>query len=127
MNIPRIKALGNEVPCILGFLLMLLLTVSTSAQKQDWHPIASEELRMSKGKVDPATDAEVIFWETYITDDFSSRGGFTTTINTYIRIKIFTERGRELEGRVDIPYARVGGFFESEGSVSDIRARTIKP
>ena len=41
-------------------------------------------------------------------------------LNHYLRIKIFTERGRESQSRIDIPYL-------NSWSIKDIAARTIKP
>ena len=37
----------------------------------------------------------------------------------YIRIKIFTDRGREAQSKIDIPYLK-------DQEISDIAARTIK-
>lgn len=43
-----------------------------------------------------------------------------TVFRHYVRIKIFTERGREAQSKIDIP-------FLSNWSIKDIAARTIKP
>ena len=41
-------------------------------------------------------------------------------LNHYVRIKIFTERGRDEHSKIDIPY--LGGM-----KIKDVAARTIKP
>ena len=41
-------------------------------------------------------------------------------LNHYVRIKIFTDRGRDQHSKIDIPY--IGGF-----KIKDVAARTIKP
>ncbi len=62
-------------------------------------------------------DAEALFWEVRVDD-----GGETDLVFTnYIRIKIFTERGRESQSKIDItpynPYIKI----------KDVAGRTIKP
>ena len=46
--------------------------------------------------------------------------GARTVLNHYVKIKVFTERGRESQSKIDIPYL-------SNWSIKDIAARTIKP
>ncbi|HET9478608.1 MAG TPA: DUF3857 and transglutaminase domain-containing protein, partial [Pyrinomonadaceae bacterium] len=44
--------------------------------------------------------------------------------NHYLRVKVFTERGRESQSKVDIPF---GNLYGGEVKIRDIAARTIKP
>ena len=66
--------------------------------------------------VEPNADAEAIFWDIRIDD-----GGYDDLVlSHYVRIKIFTERGRDNHSKVDIPYlGRV--------KIKDVAARTIRP
>ena len=64
--------------------------------------------------VEKDADAEVIFWDVLV-DIGSSRVSF----NHYIRIKIFTERGRDSQSKVDLIYI-------GKNKIEDIAGRTIK-
>lgn len=100
------------------FLLLLLLGSAPSAAAQDktWRPITPAELAMKTPKVDPNADAEALFWEIHIDDQKSN----SVTYNHYVRIKIFTERGRDKYAKMDIPFAK-------KISIDDIAARVTKP
>src|SRR5262249_35849647 len=65
--------------------------------------------------VEKDADAEVIFWEIYIDD-----AGEDLVFNNYIRIKVFTERGKESQSTVELPY-------RGNRRLVDIAGRTIKP
>jgi hypothetical protein len=67
-----------------------------------------------------ADDAEALFWEVRIDDDPEGDLIFTH----YIRIKVFTNRGRESQSKIDIPF---GKFYGREIKIKDIAARTIRP
>lgn len=98
------------------FILLLLLTFwpVTLAPAQDWKPISKEEINQTKPKVDPEADAEAFFWEVKIDDS-----GEDMIRQNYVRVKIFTEKGRERFSKIDIQYAK--GL-----KISDIAARVIK-
>jgi hypothetical protein len=64
-------------------------------------------------------DAEAIFWDIRI-EDREQNGDISLALTHYIRVKIFTERGKEDFATVEIP--RVG-----KRSILDVAARTIKP
>ena len=85
-----------------------------TAYGQDWQPVTAAELA-SERTVDKSADAEALFWDIHIEQSESK-----TVLSHYIRIKIFTDRGVESQGRVDLPY---GG----RNSIKDITARTIQP
>lgn len=83
---------------------------------KDWKPVEPSQLAMSAPVVEKDADAEAIFWEVYVDD---SRP-YQLALNHYIRIKVFNERGRDSQSKVEIPYY-------SDDQVSDIAARVIKP
>ena len=113
----------NSVPCVAGarlapvllFLLFLIAVPPSMAQDKDWRPITPAELQMKTGQVEPDADAEAIFWDTRI-DDSSEEN---LSRQYYVRVKIFTERGREKYSKFDIPYAK--GI-----KIRDLTARVIK-
>lgn len=106
-----------SIPSALFLLLVLLgTTLSSAAQDKIWRPITPAELAMKTPKVDPNADAEALFWEIRIDDQRSN----SVTYNHYVRIKIFTERGRDKYAKMDIPFAK-------KISIDDIAARVIKP
>jgi hypothetical protein len=100
-------------------LLFACLATNAAALPDEWKPVQPEQLSLKTAVVEKDADAEALFWEVRIDD--SAEGDLI--FNHYLRIKIFTERGRESQSKIDIPY---GKFFGREIKVSDISARTIK-
>jgi transglutaminase-like putative cysteine protease len=96
--------------------VVLIATASTLARGDDWLPIDLTDSALKGPVVEKDADAEVIFWEVRLDDDPKVGRIFSQ----YVRIKVFTERGRDREARIDIPYA--GNF-----RVENVAARTIKP
>lgn len=98
-----------------GVCLVLALACQVAAA-QAWQPVTPEELAMTEPKVEKGADAEAIFWETRLDDRKLSR----LTVSHYVRLKIFTERGREKFSKVEIP-------FMKGKTVEDVAARVIRP
>jgi hypothetical protein len=86
------------------------------ASDKDWKPIEPAQLAMTAPVVEKDADAEALFWEVYVDDSKQ----FELSLRHYIRIKVFNERGRESQSKVDLPY--FGG-----NKIKDIMARVIKP
>lgn len=95
--------------------LLLVCPQSIFAQDKNWREITQAELQMKTPKVDADADAEAIFWEIRIDDSSEDLKRYS-----YVRVKIFTERGREKFSKVDIPFVK--GL-----KVKDVAARIIKP
>ncbi len=110
----------------LFFALFLVFSFSQiTFAVDDWKPVTAEELNLESSKVEPNADAEAIFWEIKVVDDYNPRIGFQSFLEHYIRIKVFTDRGRENHSKVQIPFGK-----HSDGEriiVTDISARTTKP
>lgn len=87
---------------------------------KDWKPIDPATLALKEPTVEKDADAEAIFWEVRVNDD----PGGNLIFDHYIRIKVFTERGKESQSKIDIPFGRI---FGSNIKITDIAARTIKP
>ncbi len=96
--------------------LLVFISVSTVVAGDEWREITSAELGMKAPKVESDADAEAIFWEVRIDDSDSS----DLSKKHYVRVKIFTERGREKYSKIDIPYVK--GI-----KIKDIAARIIRP
>ncbi len=87
------------------FAITIFATFSIPAafgQEKEWRPMNPADLKSEKPVVEADADAEAIFWEVRI--DNSDSSGFTR--KHYVRVKIFTERGRERFSKFDIPFLR---------------------
>nr|MDQ3042186.1 DUF3857 and transglutaminase domain-containing protein [Acidobacteriota bacterium] len=82
---------------------------------KEWRQVSPAELAMKTPRVEPDADAEAIFWEVRVDDSASDE----LALRHYVRVKIFTERGRESYSKFDIPFAR-------GRKIKDIAARVIK-
>jgi len=108
--------------CLLLILVFLTLTALgvrppvARAGGEDWRPVDPSELSLKTSIVEADADAEAIFWDVRIDD----HGDNDLVLSHYIRIKIFTDRGREKQSSIDIPYF-------SNTKIKDVAARTIKP
>src|SRR5688500_2891882 len=80
----------------------VVLSSTVFGQDKDWRPISPEELSAKTAVVEPNADAEAMFWEVRI-DDSSADG---ITLSHYVRVKVFTERGREKYSKFDIPFIK---------------------
>ena len=103
------------------FVLVLLLIAAAAARRvpqvsgDEWQPITREELKMTSEPLAPGAPAIYLYRQV----DRNDSGRAATEYN-YVRIKIFTENGRN-NANVEIP------FEKNRTSVSSIRARTIRP
>ncbi|HKO98662.1 MAG TPA: DUF3857 domain-containing protein [Pyrinomonadaceae bacterium] len=112
MKFPRIASL-------LALGVFLIIPSSAFAFGEDWRPIDPADQALKAPVVEKEADAEAILWEVKVSDVVEG-GTIRTVLTHYVKIKIFTERGRESQSKVDIP-------FLNNWSIKDIAARTIKP
>jgi Domain of Unknown Function with PDB structure (DUF3857)/Transglutaminase-like superfamily len=101
---------------VLIFNILLFFSVQIAVAQVQWRPITQAELDMKTPKVEPDADAEAIFWEVRLDDKKDSKMFY----NHYVRVKIFTERGRERFSKFDIPFIK-------GKKVEEVAARVIKP
>jgi hypothetical protein len=99
------------------FAILLPLQLSAAI---GWNPIQPEELTRKTSVVEKNADAEAIFWEIHLSNVIVSGAYPQKVLDNYIRIKIYTERGRESQSSVEIPY-----FGKSVSS--GVSGRTILP
>lgn len=99
-------------------LLLLFLIVSVCPPivfaGDEWREITAAERQMKTAKVEADADAEAIFWEVRVDDSTEN-----LVMKHYVRVKIFTERGREKYSKVDIPFIK--GV-----KIKEIMARVVK-
>jgi Domain of Unknown Function with PDB structure (DUF3857)/Transglutaminase-like superfamily len=100
--------------------LFLLFPVPARAAGDDWKPIDQAQLSLKSSTVEKDADAEGLFWEVKIDDNPEG----DLIFNHYLRVKVFTERGRESQSKIDLPF---GNLIGGETKIQDIAARTIKP
>ena len=102
--------------CVLA---LLMLPASSAAQQWDkWRPIEAETLALKAPTVEREADAEAIFWEVRVHDQWDGYK-LNNILLHYIRIKIFNERGRDAQTKIDLTY-------NDKSRVSDIAGRTLK-
>jgi hypothetical protein len=108
----------HSFPPIYGplVLIIFLFGVQTLFAQVQWRRVSQEELDMKTPKVEADADAEAIFWEVRLDDEKRKKMFY----NHYVRVKIFTERGREKFSKFDIP-------FTKGRTIEDVAARVIKP
>ena len=104
----------NNRSFVLPFALLVCLSQVVLAQQ--WKPIDQSHLELKAPVVEKDADAEVLLWEVYINDSSPT----TTDFLHFIRIKVFNDRGKESQSKVDISY------FTGE-QIKDISGRTVKP
>jgi hypothetical protein len=94
--------------------------ISIQAAGDEWKPIDPAHLALKSSTVEKEADAEGLFWEVRIDDNPEG----DLIFNHYFRVKVFTERGRESQSKVDLVF---GKLYDGETKINDIAARTIKP
>ncbi|HYE75358.1 MAG TPA: DUF3857 domain-containing protein, partial [Blastocatellia bacterium] len=99
--------------------VVFCLCASLTVRAEDWKPVDPAHLNLKAPAVEKDADAEAIFWEVRVSDE-DQGGDIRTVLNHYIRIKVFTERGKESQSKIDLPYL-------DRYNIKDIAARTIKP
>lgn len=100
---------------LLSFFGLLFVGLQAAfASSNDWRDITPSEIQMKSPKVETDADAEAIFWEVRVDDS-----GENLIMKHYVRVKIFTERGREKYSKIDVPFLK--GM-----KIKEIMARVIK-
>ncbi len=105
----------KRLTLLLMLILLAVCAMGAAAQDKNWREITPAELQLKAAQVEPDADAEAIFWEVRVDDSATDE----LAMRHYVRVKIFTERGREKYSKFDIPFAR--GI-----KIKDIAARVIK-
>ncbi len=112
-------------------LAFIILAATPSLSREEvwkaWKPVEQAQLALKSPVVEKDADAEVIFWEVQV-EPKEGKAIFTN----YIRIKIFTDRGKESQSTVEIPYSGkdkieniVGRTIKADGTIVDLKSDTI--
>jgi len=80
----------------------------------EWRPIDPADLALKQSKTDPNADAQALFREVHVANEVHGAGYAKNTVREYVRLKIFTERGKEF-GNVQIPYFRNSSVYNVQG------------
>jgi hypothetical protein len=99
--------------------LLALVAPAAVAASDDWKPVDPAELAAKTPTVEKDADAEGLFWEVRLDD---AEGDLV--LSHYLRVKVYTDRGRESQSKIDLPF---GNLFGGQIKIQDIAARTIKP
>ncbi len=118
----RSRAFGALV-CLAALAYLAAPPASSARGDKDWKPVDPADVALTAPTVEKDADAEALFWEVKVADE-ADGGDPRTVLQHYVRIKIFNERGRESQSKVDILAPKVGS---REIKISDIAGRTIKP
>lgn len=97
------------------FLICVGFLFPTTAFADDWKPIDPADLALKAPLVEKDADAEAIFWEIRIDDSVVDE----LSLKNYVRIKVFTDRGKESQSKIDLRYL-------GSNRIKDIAARVIK-
>lgn len=97
----------------------LLFQVSRATAAVDWDPVTDAEKSMKANPIDPGAGAVVLFKRGTIDVIEQSSLFWTTRIQTYVRIKVFTDAGRDA-GNISVDH-------EKSFRLSKIEGRTILP
>jgi hypothetical protein len=92
--------------------LCLVLTPLSAFALADWQQPTAEEMKMTSDPAAPDAPAVYLFREETVNDDYHMH-------SMYARIKILTEKGKEMFSDIEIPYE--AGTF----AITDIGGRTI--
>jgi hypothetical protein len=101
-----------------GLWIALSLTPGSATFAAKWDPVDPKELAATTPVVQKDADAEVLLWDVTVSDQRIG-GDVQTVYYHHLRIKIYTDRGREAQSRVDIPL--IGSV-----RVHDVEGRSIK-
>ena len=96
--------------------LCLALLLPAAVFADDWKPVNPADLALKTPLVEPDADAEALSWEVRIDDSSPSE----LSLVHYLRVKIFTERGKDSQSKIDIPYY-------STTRIRDVAAASLSP
>ena len=107
-------------------LAFVLLGCAQWATAADWPPISPADLALKTPRIDPNADAEALLWDVRMTD--STERELSMVLEHHVRLKIFTDRGREAHSTIELPYTNYRRVRDVEGrTVFKAKAYTLSP
>jgi len=104
----------GRIPRIVIVLLFLFAAWPLATLADDWLAIPPADVALKDNPKQPGADAMVLYREVNV-------DARESTVNNYLRIKIFTPAGVKSQADIEIPYDKV------QESIQAVRARTIRP
>ncbi|HEY3928876.1 MAG TPA: DUF3857 domain-containing protein [Candidatus Koribacter sp.] len=101
-------------PLLLGSILAISPALLTQKAHAQWQPIPPEDLALKDNPAQPGAKAMILYRSVERDDDMGKE-------TQYVRIKVFTEEGKEY-GDVSLPL-----YNRGEVNIESIAARTIHP
>ena len=102
------------------YVLLALMLAAPALNATTWRPVSHEELVATQSSIDPKADAEALYRDVRILNEASTFGYPVNVITEYVQLKIYTARGKDKYGTVQIPYW-------NKNNISSVEGRTIKP
>jgi transglutaminase-like putative cysteine protease len=111
--------------------VVLSVTPGSVTFAAKWDPVDPKELAATQPVVEKDADAEVLLWDVRVADEV---GGYNvnTVFSHYLRIKIYTDRGRDAQTRVEIPFVGSttvegveGRSIRRDGSFSELKKSDV--
>jgi hypothetical protein len=94
--------------------LLMATAPGPAGHAAKWDPVDPKELALTTSVVEKDADAEALMWDIRVSDQRT--GDLVQTVfSHYVRIKIFTDRGRDAQSRVDIPLVGAARVMDVEG------------
>ena len=93
------KPSSRFIGSVLVLVISLIAATPVLADINEWKPVDPTQLAQKAPQVEKDADAEVIFWDVRVRPE-----GEGAALSHYIRIKIFTERGCESQGKVEFTH-----------------------
>ncbi|HEX8502303.1 MAG TPA: DUF3857 domain-containing protein [Pyrinomonadaceae bacterium] len=101
--------------CLTTLAYLATPPASSARGDKDWKPLDPADVALSAPAVEKDADAEALFWDVYVDDSRPNE----LSLKHYVRIKVFNERGRDSQGKIDLPYV-------GDQQIKDVAARVIK-
>jgi len=99
---------------VLVAVLILSARVLPVSATDTWLPVSPADLALKDNPKQPGADAMILYREVNV-------DAKNSTVNNYMRIKIFTAKGVSDQADIEIPYDK------TQEAIQSIRARTIRP
>ena len=99
---------------IVVILLLVFAARPIATPADDWQPISPEDLALKDNPKQPGADAMVLYREVNVEARES-------TVNNYLRIKVFTQAGVKAQSDIELPYDK------AQESIQAVHGRTIRP
>jgi hypothetical protein len=123
------KSVIFSLLCLSPFVRLAAQTVPPAMS--GWAPITEAELQTKVPTVEPDAGVEALFWRVYIADEF--RGDeLIRVIHHYVRLKVFTDKGKADASTIDIHFSKDSGIpfvhgrtVKADGTILDLKRDAI--